>query len=84
MQVYRFSSNHGPRLAGADDKLLPEEFFWFDVTHNDTNWSQYVKKWVGLSVYEQHVQDTFNPAHAPFYDVTDGIGRIVCTLVRGI
>lgn len=78
MQVFRFTQGHPPALAGAAETAVEEPgFFWLDVERSETDWYKRAQPWLGTRLHEQHVLDTLNETHPPYYDGTDDYDLLI-------
>lgn len=71
MDIIHFDPNTmRAQVVTLDQALQSEGVVWVDVYPHDTDWQKAVEKLLGFPLHEQHVQDTQNPQHPPFYDAT--------------
>lgn len=59
------------QLISPEQIKTCQGMIWLDVLSTDTDWQSLVETEFGLVLEEQHVLDTRNPNHPPFYDDTD-------------
>lgn len=78
MQIFHFRPGHAPQLAGAAEiEDWKQGFFWLDVERSEAEWHDTVRRLLGLRIDEQHVRDSFNTSHPPYYDGTDDYDILV-------
>jgi magnesium/cobalt transport protein CorA len=71
MQILSFAPKQ-PSVICAELATAPTDgFYWLDIERNEIDWANQVQSWLGISIHEHHVTDSFNEHHPPFYDSTD-------------
>ncbi len=77
MQILSFAPKQ-PSVICAELATAPTGgFYWLDIERNEIDWANQVQSWLGITIHEHHVTDSFNEHHPPFYDSTDDYDMLV-------
>ena len=77
MQVLHFIPGHAPELAGAEEVVDREGFFWLDIERSEPDWHDKAQPWLQMRLHDRHIQDTLNDTHPPYYDGSDDYDLLV-------
>ena len=77
MHIYYFPPGESVRTALKSDLDSRTGFFWFDIERYESNWYETVHEWLAEEFYEQHIRDSLNETHVPFYDGSDRYDMLI-------
>ena len=79
MQIYSFTRQGEIPVRLETIESLPDEgFIWLDFVRSEANsWAQWAQKLAGVTVYEDHITDSFNGDHPSSCDGADDYDMLI-------
>jgi magnesium/cobalt transport protein CorA len=77
MHIYYFPPGETARTALTTDRDSRTGFFWFDIERDESNWYETVREWLAEEFYGQHISDSLNDTHVPFFDGSDRYDMLI-------
>lgn len=79
----RVTPSHAERLAQLPDTLPTDGFLWLVVdAGSGRGWADHVRSLCDVPVFDNHLSDTENPKHPPFFDSTSRYEMLVLRALR--
>ncbi len=78
MQIMQFETGGAPAVIDSTDISLDAgDFVWADIERSEFDGHENALSWLGIRLHDQHVRDTLNDTHPPYYDGTDDYDLLI-------
>lgn len=78
MKILKFSPDQKPVQLQELPELPETGYLWVDFEREESSdWADFVREKLGLSIYDQHVTDSLNVHHPSFFETTPDYDTLV-------
>jgi Mg2+ and Co2+ transporter CorA len=77
MKVIHLEPGRTALQVDSAEPQKPTGYYWLDIERNEADWYRDAAQWLDTHLHDQHLVDSLNGQHLPFYDGTDAYDLLV-------